>query len=472
MCRSKSKGGRRCTASHPAVRSAQRAASSALAQSVADAGTGHPAQEAFDSAREWADRARLAAEAGDDERARRCAEHAKACASASREMLADSRRQAPYPPTTDPRSAFAMTTPRRPDPQPPAEEWTAPPMPEYPEHVRAADALAAATGAGGRATFIPREDGGQTVAWGGESYAGSATVYPGTDEEPPHARVVFHRLDRDRYQALADSPWPYRVEGGQVIYDRVPADHAEQIISAAASGTAARPWERHGLSDARERQDLDRDAAGRLQEESERWAAKLSRPQREWTQTYTGSSAIRDLNGHLYRGEDLDKPAGTMDVPAREVIGHLDGAIAAAGTSEQAQIGYRGYTPPAEVLQSDRVAEWARENFRVGARYRDDSYMSISHCPRVAASFADTYWKVEGGPSGRASTGVMFETVSRRGAPVAAVAAFGNLERERVMPRGMNWTVVGVQEGVVVDGKPHVVIQLLDERESPRYHRT
>lgn len=470
MCRSKSRGGRRCASSHPAVRAAQRAASGALAQSVADAGTGHPAQAAFDSAREWADRSRLAAEAGDDERARRCAEHAKACASASRELLADRRRPASYPAASDPRSAFAMDAPRRPEPV--AEEWTAPPMPEYPEHVRAADALAAATGAGGRTTFIPREDGGQTVAWGGESFAGSATVYPGTDEEPPHARVVFRRLDRDRYQALADSPWPYRVEGGQVIYDRVPADHAEQIIAAAASGRPAKPWERHGLTDARERQDLDRHAAGRLQEESEQWATKLTRPQREWAATFTGSSSIRDLNGHLYRGEDLDKPAGSMDVPAREVTEHLDGAIAAAGTSERPHVGYRGYTPPPEVLQSDRVAEWARENFRVGGRYRDDSYMSVSHCPKVAASFADTYWKVEGGPSGRASTGLMFETVSRQGAPVGAVAAFGNLERERVMPRRMDWVVVGVHEGVMVDGKPHVLVQLLDQRESPRYHRT
>ncbi|WP_217226017.1 hypothetical protein [Streptomyces anulatus] len=397
---------------------------------MADAGPGHPAQEAFDSAREWADRSRLAAEEGDDERARRCAEHARSCAAASREMLADRRRQTPYPAAADPRNAFAMDTPRRPEPEPPGDAWTAPPAPEFPEHVRAADALAAATGAGGRATFISREDGGQTVA---------------------------------------GSPWPYRVEGGQVIYDRAPADHAEQIISAAASGTAARPWERHGLSDARERQVLDRDAAGRLEEESEQWAARLSGPQREWTTTYTGSSTIRDLNGHLYRGEDPDKPAGTMDVPAREVTGHLDGAIAAAGTSEKAQVGYRGYTPPAEVLQSDRVTEWARENFRVGGRYRDDSYMSVSHCPRVAASFADTYWKVEGGPSGRASTGLMFETLSRRGAPVAAVASYGNLERERLMPRGMNWTVVGVHEGVVIDGKPHMVVPLLDERESPRF---
>ncbi|MEV7157209.1 hypothetical protein AB0N77_21715 [Streptomyces misionensis] len=160
-----------------------------------------------------------------------------------------------------------------------------------------------------------------------------------------------------------------------------------------------------------------------------------------------------------------------MDVPAREVTEHLDGAIAAAGMSEHPHIGYRDYTPPAEVLQNDRVAEWARENFRVGGRYRDDSYMSISHCPRVAAGFADMYWKVEGGPSGRASTGLMFETVSRRGAPVAAVAAYGNLERERIMPRRMNWVVLGVHEGVMVDGKPHVLVQLLDERESPRYHR-
>jgi hypothetical protein len=43
-------------------------------------------------------------------------------------------------------------------------------MPEYPEHVRAADALRAATGAGGpgHVHFAPREDGGQTVAWDGE----------------------------------------------------------------------------------------------------------------------------------------------------------------------------------------------------------------------------------------------------------------------------------------------------------------
>lgn len=149
-------------------------------------------------------------------------------------MLADDQHKASYPTAADPRSAFAMTTPRRPDPKPPAEEWTAPPMPEYPEHVRAADALAAASGAGGRATFIPREDGGQTVAWGGESFAGSATVYPGTDEEPPHARVVFHRLDRDRYQALADSPWPYRSR----------AARSSTTVSPPTTPSRSSPWPR------------------------------------------------------------------------------------------------------------------------------------------------------------------------------------------------------------------------------------
>ncbi|MYZ41067.1 hypothetical protein GT002_39675, partial [Streptomyces sp. SID4917] len=90
------------------------------------------------------------------------------------------------------------------------------------------------SGAGGRATFIPREDGGQTVAWGGESFAGSATVYPGTDEEPPHARVVFHRLDRDRYQALADSPWPYRSR----------AARSSTTVSPPTTPSRSSPWPR------------------------------------------------------------------------------------------------------------------------------------------------------------------------------------------------------------------------------------
>ncbi|MFD3519051.1 hypothetical protein [Streptomyces sp. NPDC058653] len=91
---------------------------------------GHPAQEAFDSAREWADRSRLATEEGDDERAQRCAERAKAGA-ASREMLADDRHTASYPTAADPRSAFAMTAPRRRDPKrpPPFSLTTDPPCP-------------------------------------------------------------------------------------------------------------------------------------------------------------------------------------------------------------------------------------------------------------------------------------------------------------------------------------------------------
>jgi hypothetical protein len=150
------------------------------------------------------------------------------------------------------------------------------------------------------------------------------------------------------------------------------------------------------------------------------------------------------------------------------VTQNLDSAIDAAGTSEKPHRTYRGFTPPLEVRKENRVASWVRERFAVGGRYRDESYMSVSHDPHVAAGFTHTSWS-EGWESGRADYGVVFEAVTRRGAALAGISVFGNAERERLMPRGANWTVVGVQEGVSIGGKKHMVVQLLDTQDTPRY---
>ncbi|WP_329020412.1 hypothetical protein [Streptomyces sp. NBC_01601] len=465
MCRSVAMGGRRCAASHPAVRAAKRA-TARLAQSMAAVDAGHPAQGPYSSAQVWAARAKVAAEAGDDDKAALYAGNAKTCAAATRDMLADRGSKPRYPPTADPRAAYAMGP--RPAKNQPSDTWSAPEPPEYPEHVRAASAFAQASGAGGRATFLPRGDGGQTVAWSGEDFSGAATVYPGEGEEPPYARVVFTRLDRDRYQALADSPWPYRVERGQVVYDRVPTDHAEQIITAARTGQAAKPWERHGLGGREERVRLDEERAAALEPESQRWAGHLTDDQRHWVSAYTGVGH-KAINAHLYNGEDLSRPAGRMSVPMHEVTRHLDAAIDAAGVADTPHHGFRGYTPPLEVRQQNRVAAWVKENFVVGGRYRSEGYMSVSHCPRVAAGFADRTWLDDNGRSGVADHGVVFETLSRRGAAVASASAQGNAERERVHKRQSDWVVVGVQEDVEVEGKPCVVVQLVDARDLPRH---
>ncbi|MEW1760352.1 hypothetical protein AB0393_28060 [Streptomyces cyaneofuscatus] len=431
------------------------------------AGAGHPALGAYATAQMWEAKTRQAVESGEDEQAKLYADNAKLSAAATRTMLADRKQTPRYPnATADPRVAWAM--PAR-APEPAEDDWGAAQMPEYPEHVRAADAFARASGAGGAATFVPRADGGQTVAWRGDDFAGSATVYPADGSEPPHARVVFNRLDQDRYQALADSPWPYRIEGGQVIYDRVPADHAEQIIAAARSRQAARPWERHGLGRDRHRDQLHEQHAGALEPESAAWASTLSPEQHHWVSTYTGSR-YRQINAHLYNGHDLDQPAEKMDVPMRVVTGNINSAIRSAGTAEVPHRTFRGFTPPMEVRKGNRVAQWARENFPAGSRYHSPSFLSSSHCPEVAADeyFARSDWEDSSG-SGRADHAVVFEMVSRRGAAVAQVSQYGNAERERLHESGSDWVSVGVQEDVTIKGRRCVVVQLVDMNEVPRH---
>ncbi|MFK0047931.1 ADP-ribosyltransferase [Streptomyces sp. NPDC090741] len=439
------------------MRSARRAASPQLGQRVAEAHDAD-AQAAYANAQAWAARTKEAVEAGDDAKARMYADNAKQCAAAARAYARGRKPEGPYPDATDPAALNA----------------TPPPPP--PEEARTAAALAGAAGIGARARVMPpRADGGQTAAWNDKDFGGAATVYPGTGDEPPHARVAFTRLDRDRYQALADSPWPYRVENGTVIYDRVPVDHAEQIIHAAASRRAARPWERHGLTDADHRDRLDSQAAGQLHAESRAWAENLNGGQRKWVKKYSGSS-YATINRHLYQGGSMDEPAPGLKVKMRTVTKNLDTAIAAAGTAETAHRTYRGFTPPMDVRSDNRVSSWVRENFAVGSRYRDDSYMSVSHCPSVAAGFTDTSWKQTATSAqssyvkhGHADYGVVFETVSRRGAALADISIFGNAERERLMPRGAEWVVVGIQEGVTINGRKHMVVQMCDAKDSHRY---
>ena len=455
MCRNTAAGGRRCASSHPAVRVARRAVSPALASSVDGAGADHPAAAAHAQAQAWVAKAKEAAAAGDDERAALYAAHAKSCARASEELLADPTARPAYPNAADPRHAFAL------DPPAPAT------MPaEPPAHVRAASVIANASGLGRRATYMPRQDGGQSVMWGQTGFAGSATVYPHDGDGHPYARVAFSSLDRDRYEALARSPWPYRVEGGTVVYDRVPADQAEQIVRAAATGRPGRPWEQHGLQAGGHRSAISDEEADRLVPESSAWAAGLSADEQSWVSTYTGG-AYRDINEHLYRGKSPDARITGQQATMREAAAHLDRALAKAPASAQPHRTYRGFTPPDEVRQADGVASWARSNFVVGQTYRDDSYVSTSHCPEAAARFSRVSWS-KGMQTGRASHRVVFEVVSRRGAAMAAAGSGGNVERERLLPRGSTFRVVGVHENATVAGHKAVLVQLVDVRDIQR----
>lgn len=464
MCRSLAEGGRRCASGHPAVRAARRAASNALAGAVAEGGADHPATAAYLQAKAWADKTQQAVQAGDEDAAKAYAANAKAAAKASNALL--SGKQAGEYPSTDeparPRPAAAVET-QTGSHRPAAE-------PEWPEHRRAAASLADAAGAHD-ATVIPRDDGGEGIAWSSERFNGTAAVYPGNEDEGghPQARLVLSDMDRSSYEALAASPWPYRTEGNSVIYDRLPADQAQQVLDAARSGQAGRPWERHGLDTGSTRERLPYAQAQQLVPESSAWSAGLTPEEKHWVHRYTGS-AYEELNVHLYHGRSLDEDLQGYDVPVRQVTTALDSALARAATPKTPHRTFRGFTPPQDVVRSNQVPQWARSRFQVGQVYRDDSYISVSHCPEVAADFSDNEWHDRAtGASGSADHKVVFEVLTRRGAAVGALGMMGNSERERLLPRGSAFRVVGVHENAEVAGHKAVLIQLVDVHDIPRH---
>ena len=466
MCRSLAEGGRRCASGHPAVRAAKRAASKALAGAVAEAGDDHPATAAYLAAKAWAEKTQQAVKDGDEDTAKLCAANAKAAAKASKALLTG-KPAGDYPSPEEkelghPRPTGAAELESSAGGLPAGHAW--------PEHTRAAVALADAAGAGAQdAAMIPRDDGGQGIAWSGENFNGAAAVYPGTEDEGghPQVRLVLSDMDQSSYEALAASPWPYRTDGGSVIYDRLPADQARQVVEAARSGQPGKPWERHGLRAGGYRDTLPYEDAAKLEPESAAWSSELSESESEWVKRYTGTDYYR-INKHLYEGRSLAEQHESDDVPMQHITDMLDSALAKAPRPEQPHRTFRGFKPPLEVRKANQVAEWARSNFQVGQVYRDDSYISVSHCPAVAAGFASTWWS-DGGESGDADHGVVFEMTTSRGAAVASVSVFNNDERERLLPRGSTFRVVGVHEDAVIDGKKAVLVQMVDVHDIPRF---
>ncbi len=110
-----------------------------------------------------------------------------------------------------------------------------------------------------------------------------------------------------------------------------------------------------------------------------------------------------------------------------------------SGTDEVPHRTFHGFTPSLEVRKGEPVAQWARENFPAVSRYHSASFLSSSHCPNLAADsyFARTDWHHDG-RSGQDDHAVVFGMASRRGAAVAHVSPYGNLERQQLHESGSN----------------------------------
>ncbi|MFJ4680497.1 ADP-ribosyltransferase [Kitasatospora sp. NPDC088783] len=419
-----------------------RRASAGLAGETAGLAADDAAALAFGQARQWEARARDAAAEGDDAAADLYAGRARDAAAEARRLL-------------DGRTETAVS--------------------EDLEHERAADALASATGLGERAVALPRLDGGCSVIWDEDGFSGSATVHPGGEGGHPITRIAFTGLDRDRYEALARSPWPYEVEDGRVVYDNMPADQAELIVRAAATGRPGRPWEEHGLDGGGRRDPLEEDEARGLVRESASWAGRLDGEEAYWTREYAGADAFEPINRHLYEGHGMDEPVDEVGVPMSQIAPHLDSALAKARVAGEPRTTYRGFNPPDEVIAADCVKEWAADQFPVGGTYRDDSYMSTSHCPRMAIGFsANLAYDPQAGEYRSARHHFAFEVLSSKGAVMRAVSDIDEDEYERLLPRSSTFRVVGRQVGVQIPdhyGKTRstVLVQLVDVDDIPRY---
>ncbi|WP_329167130.1 hypothetical protein OHB49_43640 (plasmid) [Streptomyces sp. NBC_01717] len=373
--------------------------------------------------------------------------------------------------------------------------WNNTSMSAADDFLRRVEEVLDVAGVGARKRSADPKGGGQSVAWGDKrsslwwrkhrsdrAFAGRVTVYPGTEDEGghPRAELVFSSLDSVRHQALADSPWPYRVENDSVVYGRLAADQVGQILQAAATGKAGRPWQRYGLGGAEPRTKLEADRANRLVPESQKWATSLSAAERKYVRGYT-DYAFKPINMHLKKEDFLDIPGSKLGAPMETVLGHLDLAIAKAATPNTPHITYHGHNIPPEVLKAENVEDWVRKAFPVGSTYRHAPYMSSSHCPQTASGFAKDYVQHDG-ERHFVSRSVVFEVVSSRGAAVAEIAKYGNVERERLLPRGSTFRVVGRHENVSVGdtvttvygkniqvhGKKVILVQLVDVKDIPR----
>lgn len=196
------------------------------------------------------------------------------------------------------------------------------------------------------------------------------------------------------------------------------------------------------------REHVTPDAITAVEREIGEWGERIDQSEHEAVWRYCEDSSA--MNAPLNAG----KPPGKADEEMQALYGSLDAALEKADEPGEARTVYRGVRKPFYVSAS--AGEWVAESFPVGATLDLPAYTSTSYDPSVAEG-----WMPEG-------HGVILEMRTRKGAPVEGISFFKS-ERERLLPRGTRWRVVGVQtvpfEGAMGGGGHRTVVQIVDEDE-------
>jgi hypothetical protein len=159
-----------------------------------------------------------------------------------------------------------------------------------------------------------------------------------------------------------------------------------------------------------------------------------------WVPENSPAEAIQHYTSHgykEYRTYSLGKmkPSNIMNVTA-QAVAHMDNAIQSCPPPAEPRRVYRGLRIPTEMMDGGSPEEYMEEHFPIGGVVSQESFMSTSLHPNIAYEFT-RYGAMKDVP-------VLFEIVSKQGAPIGDGLTTSSHEYEVIMPRKAKFKVVGV----------------------------
>jgi hypothetical protein len=145
------------------------------------------------------------------------------------------------------------------------------------------------------------------------------------------------------------------------------------------------------------------------------------------------------INGHLAGLKPGDggffRHETQTDEKINAAVDRLDSAFSKWNRPEPILV-YRGINKgiPDEFDYDDNGYGWVEKTMPVGSTYQPSTYMSTTLDPDKAVSFA--------------GSGVMFEILTRKTAPVVNFSAWDVVERELMTPRNQKFKVVNIIKNV------------------------
>lgn len=160
-----------------------------------------------------------------------------------------------------------------------------------------------------------------------------------------------------------------------------------------------------------------------------------------------------------HAGEPKPPTSGKHQETLQSVVNKIDSALGRVKEQDSPRMVYRGISLPKE-LGDENVDSWLAEHYPVGGMVQDDTYLSTTLDPQVAAKDFTFVAK-------ESKRAVVFEILSRKGVAVGeGVSSVAMGEAEVLMPRNTGFRVVSVDTDVDFKvgsfSKKVAVVRLMD----------